>query len=280
MSLCQSALTKCSTTSVSMLTSDCSQCPLFSEVSLTHSFLFPHRWVNFCMLSFAGPSECVYSRSGQQTGHEGLHDGEGDLWVSDTQHHYQAPVAYPGMLCSHWWRVSLTLLKFSFYVSECECFHRHHTWVSNPETAFLSLPAFSVYLLVSTGWGPRLLPTKQQLRNFLTRRTRWPQMPVRAGTFPVFCWTPATGAPPPTLLSSSVQILREGALRSIYWCGLRTCWIIRTVNPQWSEGSEEADQFLLESYWDNAHIFAWRWLFIPLISLISGSILCCGSCGN
>lgn len=148
------------------------------------------------MLSFVGPSECVYSHSGQQTGHKGFHDGKGDLWVSYTQLHYQTPVAYSGLLCSHWRRVSLTLLELSLYFSECECICHHHIWVANPETwpkRLLDLPPFfffsslSVYLLVLTGWGPRLLPTKQQLQNFLTKRPRWPQMPIRAGIFSVFC---------------------------------------------------------------------------------------------
>lgn len=59
---------------------------------------------------FLGPAECIYSRSGQQTGREGLHDGGGDLQVPHAQLHHNAPVAHPGMLCSHGRRVSLTLL--------------------------------------------------------------------------------------------------------------------------------------------------------------------------
>lgn len=73
--------------------------------------------VTFCILPFVGPTERIYSHSGQQTGHEGLHDSEGDLRVPYAQHHYRAPVAHSGLLRSHWRRVSLTLLKLSL------CFH-------------------------------------------------------------------------------------------------------------------------------------------------------------
>lgn len=86
-----------------------------------HTFFTMATLLTFCILSFTGPSECVHSDFGEQTGCKGFNDGKGDLWLSYTQHHYQAPMAHSGLLCSHWRRVSLTLLKFSLYFSECEC---------------------------------------------------------------------------------------------------------------------------------------------------------------
>lgn len=141
-------------------------------------------------MSFTGPSERVDSHFGQQTGRDGFHDGKGDLWVSYTQHHYQAPVAYSGVLRSHWRRVSLTLLKLFFYFTECECIRRHHIWVSNPETAFLSLP-LSLFQSTCQSWldeVPDYCQLSSSSKIVLTKRTRWPQMPIRAEMFSVFCW--------------------------------------------------------------------------------------------
>lgn len=200
-------------------------------------------------MSFTGPSECVDSHFGQQTGRDGFHDGKGDLWVSYTQHHYQAPVAYSGVLRSHWRRVSLTLIKLFFYFTECECIRRHHIWVSNPETAFLSLP-LSLFQSTCQSWLDEV-PDYCQLSSSSKSSSLKEQDDLKCLFEPGYfqCFVEQSNShrsTSATVPSSSVEILREGALRSICWCGGLTCWIIGTVNPQWSEGSEEADQFLLD----------------------------------
>lgn len=65
------------------------------------------------------------------------------------------------------------------------------------------------------------------------------------------------------------------SLRSIRGSGWPINW---TVKPQWSEGSEGADQFLPDQCCDITHIFAWYvWngnvsgLFVPLTLPVSGS---------